>query len=253
MAGSDKSQDSVLVGPSIILVEPQLGENIGMAARAMLNFGLADLRLVRPRDVWPNQKAANASSGANEVVDAVRLFDTTEEAIADLQRVYAATARTRDMRKTVVTPEKAAADMRGFSVAGERCGVLFGPERAGLDNDDVALADTLLSVPLNPAFSSLNIAQAVLLIAYEWFRTDDETPPEIFVQGRTGPAARADLIALFEHLESELVAGGFLFPPEKAPVMVRNLRNMLQRAHLTDQEVRTFRGVIKGLTERRDR
>lgn len=253
MAGTDKSQDTILGGPSIILVEPQLGENIGMSARAMLNFGLTDLRLVRPRDVWPNQKAVNASSGANEVVDAARLFDTTEEAVADLQRVYAATARTRDMRKTVVTPEKAAADMRGFSAAGERCGVLFGPERAGLDNDDVALADTLLSVPLNPDFSSLNIAQAVLLIAYEWFRTDDETPPENFVQGRTGPAARADLIGLFEHLESELVAGGFLFPPEKAPVMVRNLRNMLQRAHLTDQEVRTLRGVIKGLTERRDR
>ncbi len=253
MAGTNKSQDAVLGGPSIVLVEPQLGENIGTAARAMLNFGLTDLRLVRPRDVWPNQKAVNAASGADSVVAGARLFDTTAEAIADLQRVYAATARTRDMRKTVVTPRKAAADMRAFSAAGERCGILFGPERAGLDNDDVALADTLLSVPLNPAFSSLNIAQAVLLIAYEWFRTDDETPPETFVQGRTGPAARADLIALFEHLEGELVAGGFLFPPEKAPVMVRNLRNMLQRAHLTDQEVRTLRGVIKGLTERRDR
>ncbi len=253
MAGTDTSQDAVLGGPSIVLVEPQLGENIGTAARAMLNFGLTDLRLVRPRDVWPNQKAVNAASGANSVVDGARLFDRTEDAIADLQRVYAATARTRDMRKTVVTAQKAAADMRAFSAAGERCGILFGPERAGLHNDDVALADTLLSVPLNPAFSSLNIAQAVLLIAYEWFRTDDETPPETFVEGRTGPAARADLVALFEHLESELVAGGFLFPPEKAPVMVRNLRNMLQRAHLTDQEVRTLRGVIKGLTERRDR
>ena len=253
MAGTDKSRGAILGGPSIVLVEPQLGENIGMAARAMLNFGLTDLRLVRPRDVWPNQKAINAASGANSVLDAARVFDTTEEAVADLQRVYAATARTRDMRKTVVTPRKAADDMRGFSAAGERCGILFGPERAGLDNDDVALADTLLSVPLNPAFSSLNIAQAVLLVAYEWFHTEDETPPEVFVEGRTGPAARADLIALFKHLESELVAGGFLYPPEKAPVMVRNLRNMLQRAHLTDQEVRTLRGVIKGLTERRDR
>lgn len=253
MAGTDKTKDAVLGGPCIVLVEPQLGENIGMAARAMLNFGLTDLRLVRPRDVWPNQKAVNAASGANVVVDDARLFDTTEEAVADLQRVYAATARARDMRKTVVTPQRAASDMRGFNTAGDRCGILFGPERAGLDNHDVALADTLLSVPLNPAFSSLNIAQAVLLVAYEWFRSDDETPPEVFVQGRTGPAARAELIALFEHLESELVAGGFLFPPEKAPVMVRNLRNMLQRAHLTEQEVRTLRGVIKGLTERRDR
>ncbi len=253
MAGTDKTQDPVLGGPSIVLVEPQLGENIGTAARAMLNFGLTDLRLVRPRDVWPNPKALGAASGADAVVNGARLFDTTEEAIADLQRVYAASARTRDMRKTVVTPQKAAADMRAFTAAGESCGILFGPERAGLNNDDVALADTLLSVPLNPAFPSLNIAQAVLLIAYEWFRTDDETPPEVFVEGRTGPAARADLIGLFEHLESELVAGGFLFPPEKAPVMMRNLRNMLQRAHLTDQEVRTFRGVIKGLTERRDR
>lgn len=253
MAGTDKTKDAVLGGPCIVLVEPQLGENIGMAARAMLNFGLTDLRLVRPRDVWPNQKAVNAASGANVVVDGARLFDTTEEAVADLQRVYAATARARDMRKTVVTPQRAASDMRGFNTAGDRCGILFGPERAGLDNHDVALADTLLSVPLNPAFSSLNIAQAVLLVAYEWFRSDDETPPEVFVQGRTGPAARAELIALFEHLESELVAGGFLFPPEKAPVMVRNLRNMLQRAHLTEQEVRTLRGVIKGLTERRDR
>ncbi len=253
MAGTDRSREAALGGPSIVLVEPQLGENIGTAARAMLNFGLTDLRLVRPRDGWPSEKAARAASGADSVVNGARLFETTEAAIADLQHVYASTARTRDMRKTVVTVHKAAADMRAFVAAGESCGILFGPERAGLNNEDVALADTLLSVPLNPAFSSLNIAQAVLLIAYEWFCGGDDTPAESFDEGRTGPAEKAHLIALFEHLESELKAGGFLYPPEKAPVMVRNIRNMLQRAHLTDQEVRTWRGVIKALTDRRDR
>ena len=253
MAGTDKSRDATLGGPSIILVEPQLGENIGTAARAMLNFGLTDLRLVRPRDGWPNKDAVGPAAGATAVVSGARLFETTEAAIADLQHVYASSARTRDMRKTVVTATKAATDMRGFTAAGEKCGILFGPERAGLNNEDVSLADTLLSVPLNPSFSSLNIAQAVLLVAYEWFHAGDDTPDEFFDTGRTGPAERAALVALFEHLETELRAGGFLYPPEKAPVMVRNIRNMLQRAHLTDQEVRTLRGVIAALVERRDR
>ena len=253
MAGTDSSQTSVLGGPVIVLVEPQLGENIGTAARAMLNFGLTDLRLVRPRDGWPSDKAASAASGADSVVEGARLFDSTETAIADLQHVYAATARGRDMRKRVATPNGAAGEMRAALAAGRRSGILFGPERAGLDNDDVVLADTILQVPVNPAFASLNLAQAVLLVGYEWFRAGDRTPASAFEPGPTGPAAKADMVGLFAHLEAELDRGGFLYPPEKAPTMVRNIRNMLQRAELTEQEVRTFRGMITALTRLRGR
>ena len=256
MAGTDRTRVPLLGGPAIIvpaiiLVEPQLGENIGAAARAMLNFGLTDLRLVRPRDGWPSAKATAAASGADTVLDAARVFETTEDAIADLQHLCAATARRRDMLKTVVTAERAALDIRGAAAAGETSGVLFGPERAGLTNDDVSLADCLLTVPLNPAYASLNLAQAVLLVAYEWFRAGDATPAALLEEGRARPANKDELVGFFKHLECELDASGFLFVAEKRPSMGRNIRSMFQRAGLMEQEVRALRGMVASLAGRR--
>jgi len=168
MAGTNHRRSAVTGGPAIILVEPQLGENIGTAARAMLNCGLDDLRLVRPRDGWPSEKAVAAASGADTVLENARLYPSVAAAISDLVHVFAATARDRGMVRREVTPRRAATEMRAWLGTGEACGVLIGPERTGLLNDDLALADTVLTVPLNPAFSSLNLAQAVLIVGYEW-------------------------------------------------------------------------------------
>lgn len=251
---SEAGFDGETAAPAVVLVQPQLGENIGMAARAMLNCGLTDLRLVAPRDGWPNEAAVSAASGATAVLERARLFATTAEAVADLRRVYAATARERGMTKPVVTPRRAAQEMRRAAAGGARCGILFGPEAMGLSNDDVALSDAILMAPLNPGFSSLNLAQAVLLIGYEWFQIGVDVPDRRLVHPADRvPASKQELGHLFEHLERELVACGFLHNAEKRPVMVRNLRNMLQRAELTDQEVRTLRGVIVGLVEGKGR
>lgn len=239
-------------GPAVVLVEPQLGENIGMVARAMLNNGLTDLRLVNPRDGWPNVQAVKTASGATVVLDKARIFDSTADAVADLHTVYATTARARDMTKDVVTPRAAAGEMRADVAQGLKSGVLFGKESVGLHNDDVALADKILMVPLNPAFSSLNLAQAVLLMGYEWFQSAVVQPDESFeVRLDTRPATKDELVGMFEHLERELDDCGFLGLPDKRPGMVRNLRNMFQRARMTEQEVRTFRGVISGLVKKR--
>lgn len=236
--------------PVIILIEAQLGENIGAAARAMLNFGLTRMRLVRPRGAWPNQKALNTASGAESVLESAVLFDTTEDAIADLGYLLAATARIRDMIKPVVSPRQAAGQLRLRAGQGVAAGILFGPERAGLDNDDVALADALLIVPTSPVHTSINLAQAVLLTGYEWFQAGGpETPAEVTRKGAQ-PASKAEMGDLFDHLETELDACNFLFPPERRPRMVRNIRNIFTRASLTDQEVRTLRGIINGLTGR---
>ncbi len=253
MAGTDRKRQSAPGGPAIILVEPQLGENIGTAARAMLNCGLTDLRLVRPRDGWPSPKAVAAASGANEVIEAARLFDSPEAAIAGLDHVYATTARHRGMIKRVVTPRRAGAEMRKALGRGESVGVLFGPERMGLVNDHIALADAVVSVPLNPGFASLNLAQAVLLIGYEWFQAGDRTPPSELVTNETRPAAKAELLNFFAHLEKELDACGFLRNREKRPSMVRNIRNLFQRASLTHQEIRTLHGIVAELSTRRER
>jgi tRNA/rRNA methyltransferase len=253
MAGTNKSKQSTEGGPAIVLVDPQLGQNIGMVARAMLNCGLADLRLVRPRDGWPNPAAEAAAAGADAVLDGVRLYDTTEQAIAELNRVYAATARTRGMTKTVVTPRQAAAEMRNATAHGERAGLLFGPERAGLNNDDVALADRVLEVPLNPAFASLNLAMAVLLVGYEWFQAGRDAPPRRLESGGSVPAPKAELLNFFGRLEAALDQANFFFPAEKRPVMLRNLRNMFQRADLTDAELRSLHGVLSALTGQRRR
>jgi tRNA/rRNA methyltransferase len=244
MAGTDHRRRAVKGGPAIILVAPQLGENIGTAARAMYNCGLTDLRLVKPRDGWPNKKAQAAASGADPVLEKARLYESVEEAIAGLRHVYATTARDRYMVKRILTPRKAAGEIRAFLDAGEASGILFGPERTGLLNEHIALADTVLSVPLNPAFSSLNLAQAVLLIGYEWFLSGDDTPDEQLALGHSVPAGKEKLVHFFEHLEEELDKSGFMRDPEKRPSMVRNLRNLFQRAGCTEQELRTLHGVI---------
>ena len=253
MAGTDTT-------PIIILVEPQLGENIGMAARAMLNCGLTQLRLVNPRDGWPSDEALAAASGADQVVEDATLFDSTEAAVADLQRVYATTARARDMTHRVLTPREAAAEIKDFMGSDDqgggqgdnKAGVLFGREAKGLTNDDLALTDAVVMVPVNPDFSSLNLAQAVFVLGYEWLLANSDAPESGLVSPKeTRPADKRELTGLFEHLEGELDASGFLHVEEKRPVMVRNIRNMLQRAGLTEQEVRTLRGIITSLSGKR--
>ncbi|MCC0016895.1 MAG: RNA methyltransferase [Rhodobiaceae bacterium] len=250
MAGTDTTRPNITGGPAIVLVRPQLGENIGTAARAMANFGLSELRIVDPRDGWPSEGARKAASGANWVIDGARVFASTQEAIADLSLVLATTARQRDMRKQVLGPQAAADVLHAREGAGAHCGILFGGERAGLDNEDISLADAILTYPVNPAFASLNLAQAVLIMAYEWQRAAGTAGTRETFAELPDLAPKAELLGFFEHLETELDRGGFLKPPEKAPVMVRNLRNIFHRAALTSQDLRSLRGVIVALTGR---
>ena len=256
MAGTDKTRTEEatalmagLTPPVVVLCEPQLGENIGACARAMLNFGLTELRLVNPRDGWPNDKATSASSGAVTVIEGAQVFETAEQAVADLNHVYATTARPRDLVKPVLAPWAAAQEMRALAgrAPGSKSGILFGRERWGLNNEEISLADAIITYPVNPAFASLNIGQAVLLMAYEWFRLESGQADLELPEGRQGRAAKADLVRFFEHLEGELVASGFLSPPDKRPGMVRNLRALFSRADLQHHEVQTLRGIIKSL------
>ena len=235
--------------PVIVLVRPQLGENIGKAARAMLNFGLTEMRLVSPRDGWPNPSAGPAAAGADVVLEKALVFETLAEAVADCSHVYATTVRKRGVTKPVLTPEQAAKDI---VAAPGRSALVFGPERSGLETDDVALARAIVTAPINPEFGSLNLAQAVAINAYEWRQTVLDQPPAVFREGPP-PADQAQITGLFEHLEDELETAGFFHPPEKKPAMVRNLRVALGRARLTDQEARTFRGVITALSKGRGR
>lgn len=248
--------------PAIILVEPQLGENIGQAARAMANFGLSELRLVAPRDGWPSDKAIANAAGAKSIVENAVVFSTVEAAIADLHYLGATTARIRDMIKPVLTPESAAREFARRIDGGERCGVLFGRERWGLENDVIALADSIIMAPVNPAYASLNLAQAVLLIGYEWRKLIADgllgRATEFDGPGREGlwlnkckPATRDELLHFFSHIEKELNEGGFFKTDEKRVSMVRNIRNMFVRASLTAQEVKTLRGAVRALTRLR--
>ncbi len=233
--------------PAVILAQPQLGENIGAAARAMKNFGLSDLRLVAPRDGWPNDKAVTMAVGAADIVETAQIFTSVREAVADLNLVLATSARERGVAKEVLIPAEAARRLRAASDVGAKTGLLFGGERAGLDNDDISLADAIITIP-TAEFSSLNLAQAVLLLGHEWYKAGDDTPPARIEHGPISkPASREELFGLFEHLESELLQAGFLYPPDKEPPMIRNIRAMLHRAQLTDQEVRTWRGIIVAL------
>ncbi len=248
MAGTDRTQESMTGGPRVILVEPQLGENIGAVARAMLNCGLDRMTLVNPREEWPNQRAVTMASGATQVLDNAVLCDSVEDAVAGLTTVYATTARPREMSVRVVTPRQAGSEIRDAEARGETVGILFGPERSGLVNEHVVLADTVITVPLNPAYSSLNLAQAVLLVAHEWFTAGDGTPPDQMSTPGTWPAEKHELIALFERLEQGLEEGGYFRSPDLRDTATRNIRAMLQRARLTEQEVRSFHGMISALT-----
>lgn len=238
------------LAPAVILVGTQLAENIGMTARAMLNCGLSDLRLVRPRPEWPNERAVAAASGADAVLDGARIFATTAAAIADLHYVYATTARAREIVKPVVTGRAAAADIHARAARGERSGLLFGPERTGLENDDVTLAQAILRVPLNPEYTSLNIAQAVLIAAYEWYEAGDSTPARVEAVAMAESATSGEVEEFLNRLEAELVDCGFLRNPEMRPTMVRNIRAIFMRAGLMTHEVRTLHGIVTGLTER---
>jgi tRNA/rRNA methyltransferase len=260
MAGTNKTQTQALGrAPAVILVNPQLGENIGTAARAMANFGLHELHIVEPRDGWPNERALKAASGADWIIQSAVIHASLEVALKGFQRVYATTARPRGMIKEVITPEQAGTEMRARIRRGERLGLLFGRERWGLNNDEVSLADVIVTAPVNPAFASLNIAQAVLLVGYEWYKHEAETlgqaTPELPALSGPGlktpdtrPATKEELYGFFHHIESELEGAGFFKTPEKKPGMIRNMRNLFARAGLTEQEVRSLRGMVSSLT-----
>jgi tRNA/rRNA methyltransferase len=233
--------------PVFVLVRPQLGENVGAAARAMLNFGLTDLRLVAPQCGWPNVKALQAASGATEVLNRVRVFERVEDATGDLRRLYATTARPRELFKPVVTAAEGAREARAALSRGEQVGILFGPERTGLANDDLIYADAVVSIPVNPHFFSLNLAQAVLLVAYEWFQSAGAVaaPQAALPAGR--PAAKGELAQLLEHLIAELDRVDFFRAADRRASMSRALKLIGARAELRAPDVHLLRGVIKEL------
>lgn len=234
-----------LIPPAIILVRPQMGENIGAAARAMLNFGLERMRIVDPRDGWPNSKAVAMASGAGRLLDHAGIFPDVKAAIADCDYVFATTARGRELTKPVMTPERAMEHARALTAAGKRVAVLFGPERAGLENEDVVLANAIVTVPVNPDFPSLNLAQCVLLTAYEWRRQTVEVPPEVMELARTEFASGLEVEKLGDHFEQRLEAAGFFYPEAKVPGMKQALRNMWSRLNLTRADVQTFHGMLR--------
>jgi tRNA/rRNA methyltransferase len=234
-----------MIPPVFILARPQMGENIGAAARAMLNFGLTEMRVVGPRDGWPNPKAVAMASGAGRVLDQARLFDDLPGAIADCDFVFATTSQRRELVKDVVTPERAMDVARALGAEGKRVGVVFGPERAGLENDDIIRANATVSVPVNPEFPSLNLAQCVLLMGYEWCRQGSAVPPVLQELARTEFANREEVDRLADHFEERLEAAGFFFPPTKVEGMKANLRNMWGRLGLTRAEVQTFHGMLR--------
>lgn len=240
--------------PAVILVNPQLGENIGAACRSMLNFGLTDLRLVAPRDGWPNPAAEPMAAGAITVLENARVFETTGEAVADLKFLLAATARRREMEIPVIGTNDVGPALKAYANEGISTGILFGPEKAGLKNSDAVLADAILTYPVNPAFQSLNLAQAVNIFAYIWASAEDGgSPPDLFQKELSSVAEREDLVRMFEHLEGELQDSGFFYPLEKRALMAQNIRAPFTRAKLTVQEVQTMRGVIKALSIGRGR
>lgn len=238
--------------PIIILVHPQLVENIGMTARAMANCALEELRIVAPRDPWPlgevhRQRMAAASSGADHILENAKLYDTVADALADLNFVYATTGRANDMVTRIFTPKAAIPDMIERAKDGQKIGVMFGPERTGLINDYIAMANAKITIPLNPDFMSLNLAQTVLLIGYEWFQAQDQTPANQIRTGHSRPATKEEYQNFYNRLEQELDEAGFFVAEDMRPTMSRSLQNMLQRAEMTEQEIRTWHGVISAL------
>ena len=252
-AGTDRTRPLISGGPAVVLVRPQLAVNIGMCARAMANFGLSDLRLVNPKSGWPRtdeyrEVAYSAAAGAAHLLDGARVFASTEAAIADLHFVYATTARERGQAKPIFTPALAMPEAAARTE--QKRGVLFGPERTGLENDEVALADAVLTFPTNPAYGSLNLAQAVLLVGYEWFKASQgDTRPPAAEKTPPLPAKREMTLAFFEYLEDRLDDAGFFKPEGKRPLMQRNLRNIFHRMALTEQDVSTLFGAVVRLVE----
>ncbi len=290
MAGTNTAKENtkaIPLAPTVILVRPQLGQNIGMCARAMLNCAVTELRIVKPRDGWPNPDATAAASGAIELLEKAKIYETTAEAVADLEFVVATTARERGVVKDIYTAEAAAKKIReinfgtgplpnplpqgegigatlpppmgegwGEGLSGkQRCGIMFGPERTGLESDDVALASAIVNIPLNPGFSSLNLAQAVLLTCYAWLNADNPFREEQVVPdlGDTAPATKGDVENLMKHLEDDLDTGGFFRSPEQRPTILRNIGNFFHRSGMTQQDVRTMHGIFSCLTGKRMR
>jgi tRNA/rRNA methyltransferase len=250
-----------LLSPVVVLVNPQMGENIGATARAMKNFGLDDLRLVAPRDGWPNLQAVAMASGADSILEKAQVFDTFAQAVSDCHRLYATTARSRDLRKQTFTPASAVQICLRDTDKTIRSCFVFGAERAGLDNDVIALCHGIIHIPTSPDFWSLNLAQSVLLVGYEWFQATHDTGKnpdaltnkstqrrENHLNGEAEPASHQDMMGFFDHLESALDTKGFFFPPHKKPSMVRNLRTLFLQNPLTAQEIRTLRGVVRALS-----
>ncbi len=259
MTGREGGADLAPIGnsPVVILVRPQLADNIGAVARAMANGGLFHLRLVAPRDGWPQDRAWRNASGADRILDAASVHATVADAVADLHHVLATCPRPRHIVKPVLTARGAAAELRAICARDLRAGLLFGPERAGLDNDDMAEADALIRYPLNPAFMSLNLAQAVMVMAYEWWSAEDATVPRTLMTNETRVATKAELDNFLTHLVAELDASGFLDNLPKRPGMVRNIRHFFERGEATEQELRTLHGIVTELargrgTRRRD-
>src|SRR6478672_10808507 len=251
-SGTDKTKSGVsLAGPVVILVEPQLGENIGMAARAMGNFALSRLRIVNPRDGWPNVSAQRAAAGADHILEHVELFETVEQAVADCTLLFATTARAHDQAKPVVAPAAAAREIAAGIAGGGTVGILFGRERYGLQNEEVALADRIITFPVNPGFASLNLAQAVLLIGYEWFKLSTEGALPFSMPERSERASQHQMQAFFDNLVRELDRAEFLRPPEKRETMLVNLRNIFSRMEPTKQDMHTLHGVIMAIAEGR--
>jgi tRNA/rRNA methyltransferase len=251
-AGTDKTKRwADVAGPIIVLVEPQLGENIGAAARVMANFGLSRLRLVKPRDGWPNIHAQRSASGADRVLDEAALYETPKAAIADCTLVLATTARAHDQAKPVIGPDAAATLLAPHVAAGENVAVLFGRERYGLENDEIALADRIITFPVNPAFASLNLAQAVAIVAYEWFKRVSSGELPFTMPRKSEPARKQQVEAFFRNLERELDAIEYFRPLDKRATMLVNLRNIFARMQPTQQDIQTLHGIVMALSEGR--
>ena len=235
--------------PVVVLVAPQLGENIGMVARAMLNFGMTKLRLVSPRNGWPNPAAGPASAGADHVLDAAQVFDDIPTSVADCNQVYTTAMTVRRMLKAIITPQEAVRQALALPVGTAKIAWVFGPERTGLFSDEVAMGDSVIAIPTNPDFGSLNLAMAMTVMGYEWMRQTGDMPATLLAGDETGPASRHELEGLLGHLNDALTAKNYFFPAHRAKVMVRNVRNMFQRQALTAAEVRTLRGIVKSLSQ----
>ena len=251
-AGTDKTKDwSALPGPAIVLVEPQLGENIGAAARAMANFGLSRLRIVKPRQGWPNDKARMMATGGSRIIDTAELYDTLEGAIADCNFVLATTARAHDQAKPVIDAAEAAELTAAHIASGDTVAIVFGRERNGLENDEVALADRIVTLPVNPAFASLNLGQAVVIMAYEWFKFATGAKLPFAMREKSPVAPKQQLLAFFAALERELEKVEFFRPPDKRETMQINLRNIFTRMAPTQQDIHTLHGVLMAIAEGR--